>query len=128
MKDATNNHVKSTAATPEANVTSADRQSVPNATTTDSLTDAERAELQALRKEKEQRLQQQQRAELQALREEQRRQQRERAEDERIAQIRERNRRAMEPDENLHMPFAQKLVLSTLAFFVVVFIIYYFMH
>ncbi len=99
------------------------------------LTDEERAELEALRAEKAARAQAEQdareRAELEALRAEReaqaRQQERARQEaelDARDAQIRERNRQLMEPDDDLRMPVAQKVVLAVLAFIVIAAIIY----
>jgi uncharacterized membrane protein (DUF106 family) len=99
------------------------------------LTDDERAELEQLRAEKAEReraeKERAERAELERLRAEKaaseearERAAKERAEDEHIAEVRERNRKLMEPDEDLHMPFAQKLVLIVLAILVFAAIIY----
>ena len=86
----------------------------------DALTDSERAELEALRAQAAARQNAQVRAELEAQRQAQ--------EDARITHIREVNRRAMEPDEDLHMPFAQKLVLGVLAVIVICCAIYYYLR
>lgn len=100
------------------------------------LTDEERAELEALRAEKAARAQAErdarERAELEALRKERkarevaaRRSEEEAALDARDAQIRERNRQLMEPDDDLRMPLAQKIVLAVLAFFVIAAVVYF---
>ena len=69
-------------------------------------------------------LSEQERAELERLRAE--KAERERAEyDARVAEVRERNRRAMEPDEDLNMPPAQKVVLAVLALIVVAAVVYF---
>ena len=79
------------------------------------LSDAERAELERLRAEKAQRdrsrADAQRRAELERLRRDQADADAER----RDAQRRERAREYMEPDEDLKMPLAQKLVLLVVA-------------
>jgi len=101
----------------------------------EALSDEERAELEALRAEKAARKKAEQdareRAELEALRKERdakealARQARQEAEqDARDAQLRERNRQLMEPDDDLRMPLAQKLVLAVLAFVVAAAIFY----
>lgn len=92
---------------------------------TQGLSEQERAELERLRAEKAERERAErdraERAELERLRAE-----RERAEyDARVAEVRERNRRAMEPDEDLNMPFAQKVVLAVLALIVVAAVVYF---
>ncbi|WP_028264029.1 hypothetical protein [Atopobium fossor] len=94
----------------------------------DALTDSERAELEQLRAQAAAQQKAAERAELESLREAQQAAQRQAEEDARIAAIRERNRRAMEPDEDLHMPFAQKLVLGVLAIVVIGCAIYYYLH
>lgn len=77
-----------------------------------SLTDQERAELEQLRAEKaarqEQEAAQRERAELEQLRAEKARQAQRAAEDAQLEQARQR----MEPDEDLRMPVAQKIVLA----------------
>ena len=99
------------------------------------LSDEERAELEALRAEKAARAKAEQdareRAELEALRAERaaKQQQEQRAREEaalaaRDAEIRERNRQLMEPDDDLRMPFAQKVVLAVLAFVVIAAVFY----
>ncbi|MDY2788902.1 MAG: hypothetical protein SOU05_05810 [Atopobium sp.] len=95
---------------------------------TDTLTDSERAELEALRAQATARHNAAERAELESLRQAQQKAQRQAEEDARIAHIREVNRRAMEPDEDLNMPFAQKLVLGVLAVVVIGCVIYYFLR
>ena len=94
----------------------------------DALTDFERAEVEAPRAQAAARPNAQARAELEALREAQQKAQRQAQEDARITHIREVNRRAMEPDEDLHMPFAQKLVLGVLAVIVICCAIYYYLR
>ena len=111
------------------------------------LSDSERAELEALRAEKAAREQEAkaaaERAELEALRAEKAAAERaaqaraaeaqasaaqaqaSAAEDTRIAEVRERNRQLMEPDDDLNMPIAQKIVLAVLALFVVAAVVYF---
>lgn len=111
------------------------------------LSDSERAELEALRAEKAAREQEAraaaERAELEALRAEkaahdqearaaaqraaaqQAAARQELEEDARIAEVRERNRQLMEPDEDLNMPVAQKIVLAVLALVVIAAIVYF---
>lgn len=106
------------------------------------LTDAERAELEALRAEKAAREQKaaaaKERAELDALRAEKAaadaakaaqeqaaaKEARERELDERDAAIRARAREVMEPDEDLKMPLAQKIVLFVIAVLIAWFVVY----
>ncbi|MCH4054211.1 MAG: hypothetical protein LKG38_04730 [Atopobiaceae bacterium] len=92
------------------------------------LTSEEHAELERLRAEKAAREQAEQakreRAELERLRAEREEAERTKAEDQHIAEVRERNRKLMEPDEDLKMPFAQKLTLALLAVFVVAVVFY----
>ena len=94
---------------------------MPNSQTP--LSDEERAELEQLRAEKARRdkarAEAAQRAELDELR----REQRASAADERAAAQRERAREYMEPDEDLKMPLAQKLVLLFLAIVIAVFVV-----
>ena len=77
-----------------------------------SLTDQERAELEQLRAEKaarqEQEAAQRERAELEQLRAEKVQQAQRAAEDAQLEQARQR----MEPDDDLRMPVAQKIVLA----------------
>lgn len=88
------------------------------------LSEEERAELERLRAEKASREQAAaeaaQRSELERLR----REQAEAEADERDAARRERAREYMEPDEDLKMPAAQKLVLALLALVIVAFVVY----
>ena len=88
------------------------------------LTDEERAELERLRAEKAQRdraaADAARRAELERLR----RDQREAEQDERDAQRREQARELMEPDDDLRMPLAQKLVLLFVAIVIAWFVVY----
>lgn len=90
------------------------------------LSAEERAELEELRAEKARREEELQarreREELARLKAERARSEQERtrleqeaAEDRRIAELRARNARLMEPDEDLRMPLAQKLVLLGVA-------------
>lgn len=106
------------------------------------LSDAERAELEQLRAEKAARESEQaaakERAELEALRAEkaaaderaaeaaqaQRDAEKEAELDARDAAVRERAREIMEPDEDLKMPFAQKVVLFVIAVLIAWFAIY----
>ena len=93
------------------------------------LSPDERAELEALRAEKaaaeERAKAQAEREELERLRaEEAARKAREEA-DAHTREVAERNRRLMEPDEDLRMPLAQKLVLVVLAVIVIASIIYF---
>ncbi len=79
------------------------------------LTDEEREELEALRREKAQREEAsraaQERAELERLKREREKAQRDAEEDRRIREVRERNAKIMEPDDDLKMPLGQKIVL-----------------
>lgn len=101
------------------------------------LSDEERAELEALRAEKAERERQEQaareRAELEALRAERAQAQQpqaksaarparrtEDAEDRRIREQRERGAQLMEPDDDLHMPLGQKIVLAVLVVLVAI--------
>lgn len=97
------------------------------ATETTPLSDEERAELEALRAEKARREEvaraNAERAELERLKAERAQNERERAEDQRIAEVRARNSKLMEPDEDLHMPLAQKIVLIGLAVVVIAFVV-----
>lgn len=87
------------------------------------LTEEERAELEALRAEKAQREQDEQarkeREELARLKAEKARAAHNADEERRIAEVRARNAKIMEPDEDLHMPLGQKIVLIVLAIVVV---------
>ena len=91
------------------------------------LSDAERAELEALLAEKAAREKEQaeaaQRAELEALREEKRQAELDAQAQAREAAARERGRALMEPDEDLNMPLGQKIVLAAVALLVIVFAI-----
>ena len=76
-----------------------------------SLSDAERAELEALRADRRQeaaRARRQEAAQATA------------AEDRRIAEARARGSRLMEPDDDLRMPLGQKIVLGVLALLVAI--------
>lgn len=88
------------------------------------LSDEERAELERLRAEKATRdraaADAAKRAELERLR----REQREAERDERDARRREQARDIMEPDEDLKMPLAQKLVLLFVAIIIGWFVVY----
>lgn len=77
----------------------------------DSLSRAERAELLELRKEKAERMREQQ----QALAAQKQQAAFVRARDEHIKYIKEKNRKIMEPDDDLRMPLGQKIVLICLA-------------
>lgn len=106
------------------------------------LTEAERAELEQLRAEKAAREQEaaaaKERAELEALRNEQAAAEAAKAQaqaaaeqaakeqelDERDAARRERARELMEPDDDLKMPFAQKVVLFVIAVLIAWFVVY----
>lgn len=106
------------------------------------LTDAERAELEALRAEKAAREQEaaaaKERAELEALRNEKAAAEAAQAKaqeeadkaakeaelDERDAARRERAREMMEPDDDLKMPLAQKIVLFVIAVLIAWFVVY----
>lgn len=77
----------------------------------DSLSRAERAELLELRKEKAERMREQQ----QALAAQKQQAAFVRARDEHIKYIQEKNRKIMEPDDDLRMPLGQKIVLICLA-------------
>lgn len=106
------------------------------------LTEAERAELEQLRAEKAQREQEaaaaKERAELEALRAEKAAAATAKAKadaaaqeaakeaelDERDAARRERAREIMEPDDDLKMPLAQKLVLVAIAILIAWFVVY----
>ena len=91
------------------------------------LTDAERAELEQLRAEKQAREDaeraRRERAELERLRAERAQSQSVAsagaAQDKRIQESRERGRKLMEPDDDLSMPLGQKLVLVGIAIAVV---------
>lgn len=88
------------------------------------LTDEERAELERLRAEKAQRdrvaADAAKRAELERLR----RDQADAELDARDARRRERAREAMEPDDDLKMPLAQKLVLLFVAVLIAWFVVF----
>ncbi len=90
------------------------------------LTEEERAELEQLRAEKAEREERQrvraEREELARLKAERARAQSRADEDRRIAEVRARNAKLMEPDEDLHMPIAQKIVLAGLAILAIVLI------
>ena len=100
----------------------------------DGLTDDERAELEQLRAEKAAAEQAAaERNELEELRHEKAEREREleraraaedAATDAHIAEIRERNRKLMEPDDDLKMPIAQKIVLVVVAVVVIAFFYY----
>jgi hypothetical protein len=75
---------------------------------TSPLSDEERSELEQLRAEKQQA---EQRAELERLRAEHRRDQDDVEEARQIAERREHARESLEPDDDLHMPVAQKVIL-----------------
>ena len=95
---------------------------------TNPLTDDERAELESLRAQKAARERAQadrrERAELESLRAEQARERADvearRAEAARI----ERAREVMEPDEDLRMPLAQRIVLAVVAVLIAAFVLY----
>ncbi len=91
------------------------------------LTDEERKELEELRAEKRARAKREQEArdaaELNQLREEKKRSELDKAEAERIAAQREKGRELMEPDDDLHMPLGQKIVLVVVAAIAVAFIL-----
>lgn len=94
---------------------------------TGTLTDEERKELEELRAEKRARAKREQEArdaaELNQLREEKKRSELDKAEAERIAAQREKGRELMEPDDDLHMPLGQKIVLVVVAAIAVAFIL-----
>lgn len=83
-------------------------QDTNTSSSSSTLSDDERRELEQLRAEKARRLAAQKRKSLE-----------DRQKDARIAQIKECNARMMEPDDDLHMPLAQKLVLAFLFVLVV---------
>jgi Flp pilus assembly protein TadB len=90
------------------------------------LSDDERAELEKLRAEKAAREQAQaaaaQKAELERLRAEKAQAEEDAAAEARDAAARERAREYMEPDEDLKMPLAQKIVLLAVALLIVWFV------
>lgn len=83
------------------------------------LTDDERRELEELRAEKAARAEREkearERAELERLRSEKAQDEREAAREARDEAQRERGRKMMEPDEDLHMPLGQKIVIFAVA-------------
>ena len=89
----------------------------------------ERAELEALRAEKaaaeERAKAEAERAELERLRRETEARAAQEAADAHAREVAERNRAIMEPDEDLHMPLAQKIVLAVLGLIVIAAIIYF---
>ncbi len=90
------------------------------------LSDDERTELEKLRAEKAAREQAQaaaaQKAELERLRAEKAQAEKDAAAEARDAAARERAREYMEPDEDLKMPLAQKIVLLAVALLIVWFV------
>ncbi len=86
------------------------------------LSAEERAELEALRAERDRRQAgeraRQEREELERLKAQRERAEREAAKDEHARELRERNARAMEPGEDLSMPRAQRYVLAVLGLLV----------
>ena len=93
------------------------------------LTADERAELEALRAEKaaaeERAKADAERAELERLRHEAEARAAQEAADAHAREVAARNRAIMEPDDELRMPLAQKIVLAVLALVVVASIIYF---
>ena len=92
------------------------------------LSDDERAELERLRADKARReqaaAQARERAELESLRAEREHARADAAADRRDAERRERAREMMEPDEDLKMPLAQKLVLFLAAVIIAAIVLY----
>lgn len=91
------------------------------------LSDEERAELERLRAEKAAREQaaaaDRERAELEQLRSEFAATKERAAEDARIAERKAHGRELVEPDDDLRMPVAQKIVLIVLAVIVLIFVL-----
>lgn len=92
------------------------------------LSEDERLELERLRAEKQQRMQaktaEQHRLELERLRREKAQAELDAQADERDAKRRQRAREYMEPDEDLKMPLAQKVVLLFVAILIAWFVVF----
>lgn len=95
-----------------------------------SLSDAERAELEQLRAEakaaEEAKQAQKDREELERLRAQKQAQAQDAARDAQIAAAKAHGAELMEPDDELHMPKGQKIVIALIALFVLAFVVYTF--
>lgn len=98
--------------------------------TSDTLSDSERRELEQLRAEKKAaeaaQKAAQEREELERLRSQKQAREQDAAREAQIAAARAHGAELMEPDDELHMPKGQKIVIALIVLFVLAFVVYTF--